>query len=413
MSGDDDTYDNNDYDDDIVDDVDNNIDDNDNDNDDFIDRLINDIGSDKDDGTTGGRHVGPVSSLIQFIQSKWAPPHPSSSTSASFPVNNNNNDIKQHQQQHQPIDQQSTEHTTDVAAAAAAVSDSLEHQIEHAEKVISDYFHIKPKRLNEILLLLGGASLVSFAFRTMIFGKTIRAIEIPDGNLTTIVLRANRVSSLKKTILQHQPPIYPGVHLDVADIKASAFIDPNFTEPILTNRHVRLIDDGGYVIWTKADFEIPRQSVALKALIKDRELFMRYSQNAEIDRIIKLISLFGPPLSDYKPSGSGSKSTNNSQHTSSSSSSSSPYSWRNIFKTPMPTDQELLEHDPSGPLSQEIRDELISRLLLNDKADDIVQLYRKHQDDILMFKQQLVQYYLVSMKKRQEKAVKSQQQQSK
>ncbi|EGC36046.1 hypothetical protein DICPUDRAFT_32436, partial [Dictyostelium purpureum] len=152
------------------------------------------------------------------------------------------------------------------------------------------------RRFYEILFLFGSASIISFALRTLYFGKTIRAIEIPDGNLTTLVLRSNSVKRLKKTILQNQPPIYPGVELNAEDIKASIFIDPHFTEPIVTNRDVRRIDDGGYVLWTKSDFEIPRTAVGLKSLMKDRDLFLRFSTDAEVDKLVRLISLFGPSL---------------------------------------------------------------------------------------------------------------------
>ncbi|KAM9970512.1 hypothetical protein ACTFIR_002371 [Dictyostelium discoideum] len=226
------------------------------------------------------------------------------------------------------------------------------------------------KRFYEILFLLGSASIISFALRTMYFGKTIRAIEIPDGNLTTLVVRSNSVKRLKKTILQNQPPIYPGVELSDEDIKASAFIDPHFTEPIVSNKDVRRLEDGGYLLWTKSDFEIPRTAVGLKSLMKDKDLLNEHIKNAEVDKLIRLISLFGPSLILKPPS------------------TLKLLLLKYQFITP--TEQDRIIMDTTEPLSIKERDELISIVISNSNdREQIFNLYHKYHNDVIQFKQNL------------------------
>ncbi|EAL62322.1 hypothetical protein DDB_G0290201 [Dictyostelium discoideum AX4] len=226
------------------------------------------------------------------------------------------------------------------------------------------------KRFYEILFLLGSASIISFALRTMYFGKTIRAIEIPDGNLTTLIVRSNSVKRLKKTILQNQPPIYPGVELSDEDIKASAFIDPHFTEPIVSNKDVRRLEDGGYLLWTKSDFEIPRTAVGLKSLMKDKDLLNEHIKNAEVDKLIRLISLFGPSLILKPPS------------------TLKLLLLKYQFITP--TEQDRIIMDTTEPLSIKERDELISIVISNSNdREQIFNLYHKYHNDVIQFKQNL------------------------
>ncbi|EFA76344.1 hypothetical protein PPL_10109 [Heterostelium album PN500] len=325
-------------------------------------------------------NIGPISTIIHFIRDTIG----------------SDDDVKKKSTNTTTIDSSGT--TSTDSPTGSSLIDRVESMlgiddVDEDDKLIGSLFNIKPKRLNEVIFLLGGASLVSFALRTFLFGKTIRAIEIPDGNLTTFVLRNNRVTSLKRTILQNQPPLYPGVTIGVDDIKASAFIDPNFTEPITSNRDVRKLQDGGYVVWTKADFEIPRTSVALKALIKDRDLFIKYSNNSELDKIIRLISQFA--MSDQS-------FIDNTETAGSNNNSNGGFKLYNILLWFTNSIKDTIFTKKNGdykpnldlqePLSTDARDELIMRLL-TQRGDDIIQLYRKYQHDINLFRYHLSHYY--------------------
>ncbi|KYQ93786.1 hypothetical protein DLAC_05179 [Tieghemostelium lacteum] len=248
---------------------------------------------------------------------------------------------------------------------------------------------IKSKRFLEIIFLLGGASFISFYLRTLYFGKTIRAIEIPDGNLMTLVVRSNNYLKLKKQILHTQDPIFPGVDLTSIEIKASAFIEPHFTEPILTNKDVRMIQDGSFIVWTKGDIEIPRTAVALKSLIKDKELFMKFSTNAELDKYIKQISLFGPPLSP-----SLNKKLSAMHIIKSYDPTSLLQQWKKIYRIFKKEKEPVLKEDPDTiQLTGKERDQLIDLIILKGpNQDDIVHLFRKHKNNLYQLKFGLKQY---------------------
>ncbi len=103
-------------------------------------------------------------------------------------------------------------------------------------------------------------------------GKTIRTIEYPDGDLVTVNIRSNNVSSLKNAvssrnskqntavpmpltrlqILKGQTPIYPGVELREDEVQHLVrWSAPCFTEPIASRRDMKLIPDGGWVFWSR------------------------------------------------------------------------------------------------------------------------------------------------------------------
>ncbi|EGG21818.1 hypothetical protein DFA_01704 [Cavenderia fasciculata] len=315
---------------------------------------------------------GPVSFLVDVV----------SDFLGVGPLHNDNHGVG--------LDSTVNDHSSNIITSPGEALDSVINN-ESTKEIQLPWGPVSVKRVNEVIFLLGGASIISFALRTLFFGKTVRAIEIPDGNLTTIILRSNTIKSLKKSILQNSDPLFPGVSLTADDIKTSAFVDPIFTEPILTNNHVRQIQDGAYIVWTKADYEIPRTSVALKSLIKDRPVFDRLRLQSEMDKIIKLISLLGPSLTDKQIELHHFRRV------------TAPSLWHRIkrwwnnrsnvhtqqYHPDMPINyQEIVMNDHTNPLTLRERDELI-HLMLIGKGDPIFDLYRKHQYNIIEFKKQL------------------------
>lgn len=117
--------------------------------------------------------------------------------------------------------------------------------------------------------LLGGSSIVFNVIKSYIFGKPLRCIEYPDGDLATIKLYSMTVTSLRQRIAQAQPPPFPTVVLRGDDIKQiSVFYAPIFTEPVRTNADVRALPDASWLFWSLVSPQeavIPRRGVKLES----------------------------------------------------------------------------------------------------------------------------------------------------
>lgn len=117
--------------------------------------------------------------------------------------------------------------------------------------------------------LLGGSSIVFNVIKSYIFGKPLRCIEYPDGDLATIKLFSMSISSLRQRIAQAQPPPFPTVVLRGDDVKqVSVFYAPIFTEPVRTNADVRALPDASWLFWSLVSPEeaiIPRRGVKLES----------------------------------------------------------------------------------------------------------------------------------------------------
>ncbi|KAF2077147.1 hypothetical protein CYY_001532 [Polysphondylium violaceum] len=131
---------------------------------------------------------------------------------------------------------------------------------------------------------LGGASIVFHGIKTYVFGKLVRTIEYPDGEMVSIIIRRNNLEKLKSEIIRHQPALFPGVELSASDVKfLSRWTPPHFTEPCLKNKDLKLIADGGVVFWSRFD-PIPKRGVTLD--IKDKD-------HIKLDQAINFISKLG------------------------------------------------------------------------------------------------------------------------
>lgn len=115
--------------------------------------------------------------------------------------------------------------------------------------------------------LVGGSSIVYNAIRSYIFGKVLRAIEYPDGDLHTVKIYRGSLYTLKSLIADTQPPPFPTAFLEPNDIKqVSVFTSPHFTEPIRNDSDVSALSENSWLFWSKETFEelpIPTRSVKL------------------------------------------------------------------------------------------------------------------------------------------------------
>jgi hypothetical protein len=144
------------------------------------------------------------------------------------------------------------------------------------------------KKLSDYIILLGGASIVSYALRTRFLGKMLRAVEVPHGNLSTIIVRSNSLKALKEAIIKAQPPLYPGVTLEAKDIRTSVFTPPHFSELILSNFQCRCLEEGSYILWTKMELDIPKNGIDLRSFSK--ETFAKMASDNEKDNAILAIT---------------------------------------------------------------------------------------------------------------------------
>lgn len=115
--------------------------------------------------------------------------------------------------------------------------------------------------------LVGGSSIVFNAIRSRIFGKVLRTIEYPDGELRSIKIYRMNMYRLKSLIADTQPPPFPTAFVEPYDIKQIAvFTSPHFTEPILHDSDVSALPDNAWLFWSKDTYEedpIPTRGVKL------------------------------------------------------------------------------------------------------------------------------------------------------
>ncbi|GJQ15806.1 hypothetical protein GpartN1_g7597.t1 [Galdieria partita] len=116
---------------------------------------------------------------------------------------------------------------------------------------------------------MGGSSIMFNLLKTYIFGKILRTLEYPDGELYTVKIHYPQIERLKAKIADAQPPPYPTCFLTSEDIRQLAlWHPPAFTEPLRTDRDIRAIPEGAWVFWSKyseKEFPIPRRGVKLDA----------------------------------------------------------------------------------------------------------------------------------------------------
>lgn len=115
--------------------------------------------------------------------------------------------------------------------------------------------------------LVGGSSIVFNAIRSRIFGKVLRAVEYPDGDLKSVKIYRMNLYRLKSLIADTQPPPFPTAFLEPEDIKQiSVFTSPHFTEPVRNDSDVSTLPESSWLFWSKDSYEedpIPTRNVKL------------------------------------------------------------------------------------------------------------------------------------------------------
>lgn len=115
--------------------------------------------------------------------------------------------------------------------------------------------------------LVGGSSIVYNAIRSRIFGKVLRAVEYPDGELHSVKIYRSNLYRLKTLIAESQPPPFPTAFIEPEDVKQIAvFTSPHFTEPVINDWDVSALPENAWLFWSKDCVEedaIPTRGVKL------------------------------------------------------------------------------------------------------------------------------------------------------
>ena len=120
---------------------------------------------------------------------------------------------------------------------------------------------------NSAFKLVGGSSIIFNALRSRIFGKVLRTVEYPDGELHSIKIYNMNMYKLRSLIAETQPPPFPTAFLEPDHIKQiSIFTSPHFTEKVLTDADVSALPDNAWLFWSKDSYNetpIPTRGVKL------------------------------------------------------------------------------------------------------------------------------------------------------
>lgn len=115
--------------------------------------------------------------------------------------------------------------------------------------------------------MVGGSSIVFNAIRGTIFGKVLRTVEYPDGELRSVKIRRMRMATLAAAVADAQPPPFPTAFVEPRDVRQIAiFTSPHFTEPVTTDAAVSAIPDNAWLLWSKEPYDsepIPLTGVKL------------------------------------------------------------------------------------------------------------------------------------------------------
>jgi len=108
---------------------------------------------------------------------------------------------------------------------------------------------------------IGGPAIAFTFLRTFIFGKQLRSVEYPYGDLKTINVRLATVNAIKKQIAQANG------FTDIRDIKQLHRYEDNFwTEQLLTPKDIRSLNDNNWILWSRSYTAIPTKNVNMKEL---------------------------------------------------------------------------------------------------------------------------------------------------
>lgn len=103
------------------------------------------------------------------------------------------------------------------------------------------------------------------SIRSFLFGKTLKIVEFPSGDIKVMTVRISSIQMLKHNIASLQPSPYPGIVIGPTDIKQIVRHQaPSFTIPIKTSADVHGIPDGSFIFWSQLEKPvIPSRGVSL------------------------------------------------------------------------------------------------------------------------------------------------------
>jgi hypothetical protein len=138
---------------------------------------------------------------------------------------------------------------------------------------------------------VGGSAIVFTAVKNFIFGKTLKTVEYPTGNLKTIAIRFATINSVKKGIASVN-----GIddHMDIKQVykwyvlpTIVIFIttdreDNYWTEQLITSADIRNMNDFAWIIWTRSYGKLPTKGVNLKEINTEAEQLLAASQKGVV-----------------------------------------------------------------------------------------------------------------------------------
>mmetsp|Transcript_8195 Transcript_8195/g.9092 ORF Transcript_8195/g.9092 Transcript_8195/m.9092 type:complete len:213 (+) Transcript_8195:136-774(+) len=134
---------------------------------------------------------------------------------------------------------------------------------------------------------VGGRRYLFETVKTFVLGKVVKTLQYPNGDLRTVTIRFNTINAVKKAVVNAEPPLYPGVHLEPDDVKGLAlFVPPHFTEELRNSYDIRMLTANSWVYWTQVNEMIPTKGMDLEN--QDRPNIKEYI----VDKGVKAILFF-------------------------------------------------------------------------------------------------------------------------
>mmetsp|Transcript_11729 Transcript_11729/g.20398 ORF Transcript_11729/g.20398 Transcript_11729/m.20398 type:complete len:266 (+) Transcript_11729:109-906(+) len=94
---------------------------------------------------------------------------------------------------------------------------------------------------------IGGAAIAFHALKTFVFGRTLKTIEYPSGELRSATIRWPTIRTLKKGIAAENAGVTEEEIHSIA-----RWVAPHFCERVSSSKQVRYLADDSWIIWTRS-----------------------------------------------------------------------------------------------------------------------------------------------------------------
>lgn len=235
---------------------------------------------------------------------------------------------------------------------------------------------------------LGGSAIFFTFIKNYLFGKTLRTVEYPHGDLKTISVRFSTINAIKKKIAEAN-----GV-TNYQEIKQIYRHEDNFwTEPIQTPTDIRLLNDNNWVLWTRSYAPIPSKNVNLKELnsriepvksTDEEEEFVLKNVQADVEATTIEKPAASPPVT-LKPVATTSASTPDNLYTDRYKISLNTVKISALNFASQCRNESFFhsEEVEGGPLTEKEYQSIVDLLL--DEDSYMISLYHNFKDDPKLF----------------------------